>query len=99
MKKSVFGILVVFILPLFSFAQKNKKVDSMKALLKTELNDTVRANTYNLLADRLRFTDPDQHKEFAQKGITLSRKINFQRGLGTGYNQYGIAMENAGRFE
>jgi serine phosphatase RsbU (regulator of sigma subunit) len=100
MKKSVFSILFfVFALPLFSFAQANKKVDSMKALLKTELPDTQRATIYDQLADRLRFIDPEEDKEYAMKGIQLSRKINYQSGLATGYNQYGIAMENAGRFE
>jgi serine phosphatase RsbU (regulator of sigma subunit) len=100
MKKAVFSILLfVFLLPFFSFAQGNKKADSLKARLKTELSDTERVNTCNLLADRLRFSDPDQDQEYALKGIQLAKKINFQRGLGSGYNQYGIAMENAGRYE
>ncbi len=99
MQKKVFKFLaLVFLLPLFSFAQGDRKVDSMKALLKTEIPDTQRAMTYNLLANKLRFTDLNADLDYAFKAVNLSRKINFQRGLANGYNMCGLAMDNEGRY-
>jgi serine phosphatase RsbU (regulator of sigma subunit)/tetratricopeptide (TPR) repeat protein len=99
MRKIIFGFLFFLLLPFISPAQVNKKVDSLKALLKNEMPDTTRAKVYYQLANKLRFNNPTEQKDYALKAIALSRKINFPFGLGSGYNQYAIAMENEGKYD
>src|SRR5665213_1371213 len=99
MKKFFFKILsLLFLVPHFSFAQETKKVDSLKNLLKGELPDTQRATVYNLLANKLRFTDISADLDYSYKALALSRKINYARGLGNGYNMCGLAFENEGHY-
>ncbi|HET6993286.1 MAG TPA: tetratricopeptide repeat protein, partial [Bacteroidia bacterium] len=82
-----------------SAQQRQQKIDSLLGVLKTEINDTTKATVYNKLANLYRSSDAVQHKYYAIKAIELSRKTNFPRGLADGYNMYGMAFENEGRYE
>jgi serine phosphatase RsbU (regulator of sigma subunit) len=97
----LFCLLIVGF-PFVSIAQQNpqqKNIDSLQAVLKTEISDTTKATIYNKLADYYRSTNAVQHKIFASKGIALSRAINFSSGLGNAYNEYAMALENEGSYE
>ena len=93
--------LIFFLLVLFmpAFAQNDHRADSLKAVLKKEVSDSVKVNTYNQLADYYRYRDVLQHQEYALKAIQTARVINYGHGLASGYNMYGQYFENSARFE
>ncbi len=82
-----------------SFAQSDRKVDSLKAILAREPVDSIKANVYNGLADIYRFNDANAHQQYSIKAISTSRKINYARGLASGYNMYGQWFENKASYE
>jgi serine phosphatase RsbU (regulator of sigma subunit) len=82
-----------------SYAQTNRKVDSLKAILEREPLDSIKANVYNNLADHYRFNDANAHQQYALKAIAVSRKINYTHGLASGYNMYGQWCENKANYE
>ena len=82
-----------------SFAQDDRRGDSLKAILKNEQQDTNKVNIYNKLADYYRYRDKQQHMQYALKAIQTARKINFASGLASGYNMYGQYLENTGKYE
>jgi serine phosphatase RsbU (regulator of sigma subunit) len=94
-----FSSLLLLLFPLCLFAQSQKKIDSLERALKTETSDTSKANAYVSLADQYRYSDPVKHRQYALKGINLSREIGHRRALAASYNLYGIAMENEGRYD
>ncbi len=70
----------------FSWAQ----VDSLKALLKTRLHDTTLVSVYTKLSDELLHSSPDESFKYAYKGLSLAKKINFERGIGECYTNLGF---------
>ena len=80
-------ILIVFtfcICTHFSFSQ-NKKLDSLLVLLKTQKEDTLKATTYLNLCKEIKSTDFDKLKQYNDKLLQLSQKINFKKGVGLYY--------------
>ncbi len=96
-------ILSVFLLLLLStgvFAQQKETpyIDSLKATLDKEQNDTTLANAYNRLAEQYRYVDPDLNREYALKALKISRKSNFLHGMQSGYNMLAQSYENQGLY-
>ncbi|WP_310557576.1 histidine kinase dimerization/phosphoacceptor domain -containing protein [Flavobacterium sp.] len=80
-------ILLVFLYCIcinFNFAQ-NKKIDSLLVLLKTQKEDTIKANTYIKLCDELRFVSTQKLETYNNKLLQFSQKINYQKGIGHYY--------------
>ena len=103
MRKSLPKIMfVIFLLAgacsLFA-QQKMSRPDSLKALLRKEPADSAKADIYNYLADYYRYNDANLHQQYALKAISLSRKINYPRGLASGYNFYGQWYENKASYD
>jgi serine phosphatase RsbU (regulator of sigma subunit)/Tfp pilus assembly protein PilF len=73
-------------------------IDSLKASLDKEQNDTTLANAYNRLAEQYRYVDPDLNREYALKALKISRKSNFLHGMQSGYNLLAQSYENQGLF-
>jgi serine phosphatase RsbU (regulator of sigma subunit) len=96
-KTLLFFLLLVSALP--SFAQDDRRGDSLKAILEKEQQDTTKVNIYNTLADYYRYRDKPQHQQYSLKAIQLAKKINFSSGLASGYNMYGQYLENTGKYE
>lgn len=86
------------------FALVNKgKVDSLKIVVTTALKDqntpdTLNINRLNKLAADYFDFNPDSTLYYGRKGISLSRKINFQAGIADGLVQTGHAYYFKGKF-
>ena len=61
--------------------------------------DTVYINQINERSFDLRDSNPDSCKILAEEAITLSKKINYAKGLGDGYTRLGILEKNKGNFQ
>jgi len=71
---------------------QESRVDSLKALLKSQAQDTSRVNTLNEIADATYRADPDEAIRYSTEARKLAELINFPRGealanknLGLGY--------------
>ena len=97
--KRLLAVLFV-VCSLHSIAQHKSSpyIDSLKTTLEKEQPDTVLANTYNRLAEAYRYIDPDLNREYALKAIKISRRVNFMRGLQSGYNLLAQSYENQGLY-
>ena len=62
------------------FAQ-TPKIDSLKNVLKTAKEDTVKINCLNALAWEVKSNDPDKAIQYSKGALTLSEKINFKKGI------------------
>jgi two-component system sensor histidine kinase/response regulator len=87
------------------FANVNRgNVDSLKTLVASSLSgqtepDTLNINRLNTLANNYFESNPDSTLYYGQKIITLSRKINYQKGIANGLVQMGHAHFFKGNFE
>ncbi len=80
-----FAFLLV---PLFSFAQnENAQIDSLKNIIKTATNDSIKMVTYNNLRRATYYSDPKQSKAFTENMVEMAKKIkdSFHIGLGDFY--------------
>ena len=82
-----------------SFAQDDRRGDSLKAMLTKDQSDSDRVNTYNQLADYYRYRDAGQHQQYALQAIRMAREKKYGWGLASGYNMYAQYFENAARYE
>jgi two-component system sensor histidine kinase/response regulator len=86
------------------FAAINRgSVDSLKILVASSLKkesapDTLSINRLNKLAADYFESNPDSTLYYGQKGITLSRKINYKAGIADGLLQTGHANYFNGKF-
>jgi two-component system sensor histidine kinase/response regulator len=86
------------------FAAINRgSVDSLKTLVESSLKkeshpDTLSINRLNKLAADYFESNPDSTLYYGQKGITLSRKINYKAGIADGLLQTGHANYFNGKF-
>jgi two-component system sensor histidine kinase/response regulator len=86
------------------FALVNRgRVDSLKTLVETSLKkqegpDTLNINRLNKLAANYFDSNPDSTIYYGQKGISLSRRINYKAGIADGLLQTGHANSFKGKF-
>ena len=94
------SVLLLCGLSTAAFAQQKESpyIDSLKATLDQEQNDTTLANAYNRLAEAYRYVDPDLNREYALKALKISRPIGFLHGMQSGYNLLAQSYENQGLF-
>ncbi len=79
-------------------------VDSLKTLVASSLRhqtepDTLSINRMNKLAANYFESNPDSTLFYGEKGINLSRKINYQEGIANGLLQTGHANYFKGKFK
>ncbi len=96
--KSKLFLFVIFCGSLIAFSQ-NKKLDSLNSVLNHSKNDIERVNTLNLLADEYKSTDPKQMVVFAEKALTLAKKIKFKIAEGNAYLHLGNSSIIAGNYQ
>jgi len=101
----IYLTLSFLLLSVSSFAFVNRgRVDSLKTLVETSLKnqsepDTLNINRLNRLASNYIDSNPDSTLYYGQKGIELSRKINYKAGIADGLVQSGHANYFKGRFD
>src|ERR1041385_2292181 len=92
MKKilSLLPVLCVCLFSLKGFSQNNK-IDSLQQVLKTAKEDTNKINTLNTLARETRNTgDYEVSRKYSKESLSLSEKINFERGKVAAYLNIGM---------
>ncbi|MEO8146499.1 MAG: tetratricopeptide repeat protein [Bacteroidia bacterium] len=84
-----------------SFAQKEgkEKIDSIISVLKIQREDTAKANTFNALAFEFRNSNPDTGIYFAEKALSISKKLDYKIGIADAQLTVGIAQSNIGKYE
>jgi adenylate cyclase len=70
-------------------AQDKFLIDSLKRSLKVAENDTLKANLYYALSKAYWNSDPKQALFFANKTLSLSKKIGYKKGIGNAFNSMG----------
>lgn len=76
--------LLLFYTSASTIAQNKSKIDSLETSLKKAIEDTSKVNTFNALSSEYRKTDPQKAISYAQKGISLAKKIGFKKGESEG---------------
>lgn len=94
--KSLLAGLLFFQLYAVGFAQKS---DSLQTLIQQTKSDTSKAILYSLLADELTKTNPPKSIEVAKAGITLSKQIEFKRGLFENYFALASSFQGQAQFD
>src|SRR3990170_4605654 len=87
--------LLFFIFHLFSFSQ-NTQLDSLLTALKTVKEDTSKVNILNDIFLEYEYTDYKKAKEYLNKALELSQRIDYKKGLGTTYMYLGFYAEDNG---
>ena len=70
-------------------SQEQSGIDSLRGLLKNTIVDSVKADLYNELSYKLFYSDKDTSKIYAQYGMYLSKKNNYQKGIAESFLNYG----------
>ncbi len=92
--------ILFFFGPALGFCQLRHKLDSLLVIYKKNLPaDTSLAKLYNEIGYQLTRIHPDSSKLFTDKGMELSKKLNFKKGIGEAYNNLGINYYIRGQFE
>jgi tetratricopeptide (TPR) repeat protein len=97
MKASMIGMLLLL---LFSFDGNGQKAtsDSLKHLLNKEKQDTSQVLHLAELSRMYLASKPDTSWLFAQMGLSLARKIKYERGEAGCLRMIGIIMEETGNY-
>jgi len=104
LKSSLPLTLGLLLVSLTTFGYVNRgHVDSLKTLVESSLKkqaapDTTNINRLNALAANYFDTNPDSTIYYAQKGMALSRRINYKAGFADGLVQTGHADYFKGKF-
>lgn len=86
------GIIIWLILfccqPLLG--QVKEDVDSLKNLLKHDMNDISRIDLLNKIAANVYYENPDEIDEYAREALEIAQQINYEEGIAHAYNNLGI---------
>ena len=85
--KIIWLVLILSLVYSIGFAQSIFEADSIRALIKTDKEDTTKVNHLNKLVDDLQFVWADSEPLLNQQ-IQLSKKLNFWRGQARAYLQF-----------
>jgi signal transduction histidine kinase len=94
-------LLLLLVAPLLSFAQNShyRIIDSLRALTETSLVDSSLADLYNEISYHYIYQNADSGIAFAKKGLALSKKANWQKGVGNSYLQLGSHLISKGSYD
>ncbi|WP_052731063.1 tetratricopeptide repeat protein [Spirosoma radiotolerans] len=91
------GVLVVAV-PVSAVAQQSKR-DSLETLLKRTPADTNRVIQLNKAVGLFYSNDPKKAKQYAEQALQLSRRLNYQRGIGRSYLSLGVYQWSQGAYQ
>lgn len=81
MKKTTLFFCLLSMLAITLFGQNKKYVDSLKFLVKTMPDDTLKVGNYVTLHEQLMFSRPELALDYAKKALKLSKKLNYHTGI------------------
>lgn len=83
-----------------SFYSQNKKNDSLKVLLKKDIEDTNKVNhLYKIGLEYLNGGDYDTALIYSNTILQLAQKLNYLKGIADAYNLIGICYTDQGNYE
>src|SRR4051794_5195381 len=81
------------------FCSAVSHVDSLSAVLKTLKDDTSKVNTLNLMGmELLDAGDYEKARKAAEESMSLSGKLNFQKGIAKSFQLLSLIEEDHGQF-
>ena len=97
MKKNMLLFSLMLALQHISVAQNNN-IDSLRAILKTAGEDTVKVNIMSLLSYELLNSNTDSAIYYAKQIKDLAEKLNYSKGITAAYFRLGQAYNNLGNY-
>lgn len=93
------GLLLLLLFSIPINAQNTKLIDSLKLELKNRKeNDSIKVQILTKLHEKLMFSKPEDARAYALKGLEISKKIDYKKGIASGFmhigNYYGNRNEN-----
>ncbi|MGC6430656.1 MAG: tetratricopeptide repeat protein [Jejuia sp.] len=83
---NIFLIVILLCASSFGFAQNTKLIDSLKQELSNRKeDDSIKVMILTRLHEKLMFSKPEEAKTYAEKGLEISTKIGYTRGIAVGY--------------
>jgi len=95
--KVILCILVLPYLGNYAWAQ-DAKIDSLKALLKTANEDTIKVNILLDLSKRLYSLEPDESIRLGNQANDLAEKSDFKKGVAYALKNIGLAYYTKGKY-
>lgn len=77
---------------------QSRTTDSLLALLQNA-KDTTRVNLLNQLSAAYWYIDPQKTIQYASQAIELGEKLDFKKGITTGYNNTGVGYYQQNKYE
>ncbi|MFS4468243.1 tetratricopeptide repeat protein [Maribacter sp. 2210JD10-5] len=81
--------VIFFVSSLCHSQGRKKELDSLIARAKSLPEDTLKAKVLSRIHERMMFMDNEKAFKYAKEAFALSKKINYERGIGNGYVQFG----------
>ena len=95
--KKTFCILAYTLIIQGVFSQNIVLIDSLKLELKNrKTDDSIKVSILTRLNEKLMFSKPEEAKQYALQELTISKKINYKKGLGIGNMHLGNYHSNRG---
>ena len=99
MRKAIVHILLCHLCFLFrAGAQDMTYVDSLKGLLATALNDSIKADLLVDISNEYRLYNLDTAKAFANRALALAEKKGYKKVIARAYNSLGSATTYSGDY-
>ena len=92
-------LLVLFAIFISACSFAGNKIDSLKALLKTQPEDSTRAHTLMSLAYMMVHQDQKESIKLAREALALSEKVNYSYGIGYTNFEIGKYMQATSNFD
>ncbi|MFN8359522.1 MAG: adenylate/guanylate cyclase domain-containing protein [Candidatus Kapaibacterium sp.] len=87
-------MLILLTVQVHAEAPNKQKVDSLNALLKTSIHDSVRADAFFQLAWQYWDDAPDKARSYANQCLALSERIGYKKGIADAYRVIGGLYED-----
>ncbi len=96
-RKILFAIY--FLGTLFSVSAQNHKIDSLRKVIQSEKDDSIKVDNLNDLSDRLHVLSKyDSSMVYCNKALELSIKLNYEKGRGDALNVIGRNYHRQGNY-
>lgn len=90
---------LLLLLQLTIRAQVPDDVDSLKLLLDKQVNDTIKVQMLNQLAEDHLYIDHEKIYDYAKQALELSEVANYQKGIALSYNNLGTYFRTKGIYD
>ncbi|MBL7991126.1 MAG: tetratricopeptide repeat protein [Candidatus Kapabacteria bacterium] len=95
------GVIVLalwYVLLLPPLSAQERSVDSLRAVLTSAPEDSLRVKTLLALASQLNFRDALSAMRYAEQALELARRLRYERGIALSQNAFGVAARIQGLY-